>query len=199
MDSPHSLAANFVSVNITSKMLNVTNSQGVMRNPDGKFYRGDAFEISYHIYVTGAALPSSILTNASIAYPADTLDLVSSSNSSGIVQFSILQTSPYAAYNVTIVPYLFNEVGNAKIDAPSSIISQQPFAVVEYHPFFAYFTYMEVQQLELVNICEALRHSGQVRRQRSRIFVCGRRKYRSVQRVQFHYGEGVHKQLHFLD
>ena len=147
MDSPHSLAANFVSVNITSKMLNVTNSQGVMRNPDGTFYRGDAFEISYHIYVTGAALPSSILTNASIAYPADALDLVSSSNSSSIVQFAILQNSPYAAYNVTIVPYLFNEVGNAKIDAPSSIISQQPFAVVEYHPFFAYFTYMEYNNL----------------------------------------------------
>jgi len=145
MDSPHSLAANFVSVNITSSMLNVTNSQGVMRNPDGTFYRGDAFEISYHISVTGAALPSNIITTASFVYQAGSLDLFSNSNN--IAQFVITQNSPYAPFNLTTVPYLFNEVGNMKIEASAAVSSSQPFAVVEYHPLFAYFTYMEYNNL----------------------------------------------------
>ncbi|MGA2875531.1 MAG: hypothetical protein ABSE82_08335 [Nitrososphaerales archaeon] len=145
MDSPHSLASNFVSVNITSRMLNVTNSQGVMRNPDGTFYQEDSFKISYHISVTGAALPSNILTNASFTYAGGMRDLVSISNN--VAQFAILQNSPYAANNVTVFPYLFNEVGNVKIKAPAAVSSSQPFAVVEYHPLFAYFTYMEYNNL----------------------------------------------------
>jgi len=146
MESPHSLAANFVSVNITSKMLNVTNgSQGVMRNPDGTFYRGDAFGISYNISVVGAVLPSNILVNANFAYPPFTLELMNDEND--IAMFSVSQNCSYAPHVVTATPYLLNEVGNETIAAPSSIVSQQPFAVVKYDPLFAYITYMEYNNL----------------------------------------------------
>ena len=136
MESPHSLAANFVSVNITSKMLNVTNgSQGVMRNPDGTFYRGDAFGISYNISVVGAVLPSNILVNANFAYPPFTLELMNDEND--IAMFSVSQNCSYAPHVVTATPYLLNEVGNETIAAPSSIVSQQPFAVVEYRSSYS--------------------------------------------------------------
>ncbi|MGA2876732.1 MAG: hypothetical protein ABSE82_14505 [Nitrososphaerales archaeon] len=144
MDSPHLLRANFVKLNVTTQLLNATSSNGlVLRNLDGTFYRGDAFQISYGIAVVNGSLPSNIVPI--IKYSFSTGDLTEVSNETGRAEFLILSTAPYAVEEVTASGYLQNEVDDVIIQSPSS--SSQPFAVVQYHPVFSYITYMEYNNL----------------------------------------------------
>ncbi|MDG6908069.1 MAG: hypothetical protein JRN20_20055, partial [Nitrososphaerota archaeon] len=148
MDSPHSVTANFVKLNVTTQLLNVTSTANglVMRNPDGTFYRGDAFQISSKIsVVAGGPLPENVITLVKYSFPAVSVAEFSSSNETYNAEFQILDTAPYSQQKVTATAYLYNEIGNVLVQSPSS--SSQPFTVVQYHPIFSYFTYMEYNNL----------------------------------------------------
>ena len=148
MDSPHSVTANFVKLNVTTQLLNVTSTANglVMRNPDGTFYRGDAFQISSKIsVVAGGPLPENVITLVKYSFPAVSVAEFSSSNETYNAEFQILDTAPYSQQKVTATAYLYNEIGNVLVQSPSS--SSQPFTVVQYHPIFSYFTYMKYNNL----------------------------------------------------
>ena len=145
MDAPHSVTANFVKLNLTTRLLNVSIAGGDQRNPDGTFYRGDAFLISYSISVVGGLpLPSGITTVPAFSFGSGVLEEVSSSQgASGTAEFEVLNTSPFAPHEVTLMASLRN--GNFLIQSPSS--SSESFAVVQYDPIFSCFTYMEYNNL----------------------------------------------------
>ena len=145
MDSPHSVTANFVKLNLTTRLLNVSIAGGDRRNPDGTFYRGDAFLISYNISeVGGLPLPSGITTIPSFSSGSGVLEEVSPpQGASGTAEFEVLNTSPFAPHEVSLLASLQN--GNVLVQSPSS--SSQPFAVVQYDPIFSCFTYMEYNNL----------------------------------------------------
>ena len=149
MDSPHSIIANFVKLNVTTQLLNVTSPANglVLRNPDGTFYRGDAFQISSKISIAGGGpLPGNLLPLVKYSFPEfSVMELSSSSNGTYNAEFQILDTAPYSNQEVTGTGYLYNQIGNVLVQSPSS--SSQPFTVVRYHPIFSYFTYMEYNNL----------------------------------------------------
>ena len=60
-----------------------------------------------------------------------------------------------------------------------SKVQKQPFAVVNYDPYFIYFTYMEYNSSELERLREAVRHARQVRREQPWIFVWRERQHRT--------------------
>ncbi|MCL5068144.1 MAG: hypothetical protein M1368_07320, partial [Thaumarchaeota archaeon] len=148
MDSPHSVTANFVKLNVTTQLLNVTSvADGlVMRNPDGTFYRGDVFQISSGISVVGGGLlPGNVIPLVKYSFPEVSVVELSSSNETHSAEFQILDSAPYSDQEVTATGYLYNEIGNVLVQSPS--FSPQPFTVVQYHPIFSYFTYMEYNNL----------------------------------------------------
>lgn len=145
MNSPHSLIANFVKLNITSQLLNVTSADGLnMRNPDGTFYSGDEFRISSTIsVVAGGPLPDNVIPVVTYFYSVGVLKQLSTEN--GSAEFQVLPTATYARQMVTATGNLENEVDNVMIQSPAT--SPEPFAVVQYRPIFSYFTFMEYNDI----------------------------------------------------
>ncbi len=149
MRSPHFVIANFVKLDVTTQFLNVTSRANglVLRNLDGTFYHGDAFQISSKVsVVAGGPLPVSVIPIVKYSFPEFSVaELSSSSNETYNAEFQVLDTAPYSNQEVIATGYLFNQIGNALVQSPSS--SSQPFTIVQYHPIFSYFTYMEYNNL----------------------------------------------------
>lgn len=144
MDGSHVLIANFIKVQITSRMLNVTDqSMGTLRNPDGTFYRGDEFTVEWNISIRGSALPDTVSVIPNFTYPRTAL--TQSEVSGDYASFIVLATAAYAPYNMTIQPMIYNSVDSSLRPVPAS--TYQPFAVVRYDPSFSYFTYMDYYSL----------------------------------------------------
>lgn len=146
MNSPHDLIANFIEPEIQSKLVNVTDSYGNnLRNPDGSFYRLDEFEIHFDVTIVGGndSLPASITFEVTLSYPTNVLGEIT--NGSDYENFVVLPTATYAPYNITLSASIVNSEDGSKRPIPS--YGNEPFAVVEYSPYFAYFTYMDYNAL----------------------------------------------------
>lgn len=141
MDSPHDLVANFVKPEIESRLSNVSNAYGNnLRNPDGTFYRLDEFAIQYDaLIVGGSPFPSSVSFIFNVAYPQAALNEISSG--SGYAVFVVLPGARFSPYNIIVSASIFNAADNSNRILP--INNQEPFAVVNYFPHFAYLTYMD--------------------------------------------------------
>ena len=128
------------------RLLNVTDSYGNnLRNPDGTFYRLDKFEIQYNVVVVGGngRLPPSITFVANVTYPQNVLS--ETEKGSDFSMFTILPNAASAPYNITLTASILNSVDNSRRSIPN--YNYEPFAVVGYSPYFAYFTYMDYNAL----------------------------------------------------
>jgi hypothetical protein len=146
MNSPHVLVANYVEVEIQSKLVNVTDSFGNnMRNPDGTFYRLDKFEVKYRVVTSGGngTLPSSVTFDVNVTYPHNVLGEVAYGKDYDI--FIILPNAPPDSYNITLSAFTVNSSNSSKTSIP--IYGYEPFSVVNYSPHFTYFTYMDYNAL----------------------------------------------------
>jgi len=146
MDSPQDLVANFIEPQIQSKLVNVSDSYGNnLRNPDGTFYRLDKFEIQYDVGIVGGSntLPPSITFVVNVAYPQNVLS--ETENGSDFSNFTVLPSAAFAPYNITLTASILNSVDNSRRAIPN--YDCEPFAVVDYSPYLAYFTYMDYNAL----------------------------------------------------
>ncbi len=146
MDSPQDLIANFIDAQIQSKLVNVTDSYGNnLRNPDGTFYRLDKFEIQYEVVIVGgnSILPPSITFVVNVTYPQNVLS--ETENGSDFSIFTVLPNAVFAPYNITLTASILNSVDDSRRSIPN--YNYEPFAVVNYSPYFAYFTYMDYNAL----------------------------------------------------
>jgi len=146
MNSPQDLIANFIDAQIQSKLVNVTDSYGNnLRNPDGTFYRLDKFEIQYEVVIVGgnSTLRPSITFVVNVTYPQNVLS--ETENGSDFSSFMVLPKATFAPYNITLTASILNSVDNSRRSLPN--YDYEPFAVVDYSPYFAYFTYMDYNAL----------------------------------------------------
>ena len=146
MDSPHDLVANFIDAEIQSKLVNVTDSYGDnLRNPDGTFYRLDKFEIQYNVTIVGgnSTLPPSLTFDVNLTYPRNVLNEILKGR--GYVVFIVLPNAALAPYHITLNASIVKSVDGSRRPIPN--YQQVPFAVVDYSPHFADFTYMDYNAL----------------------------------------------------
>ncbi|MCL5068124.1 MAG: hypothetical protein M1368_07210, partial [Thaumarchaeota archaeon] len=147
MDSPHAITANFIKLNITTELINVTSAASGLnlRNPDGTFYHGDEFQISSSIFVAGGGpLPNSIVPLVAYSYSSQVLTQLSI-HQNGTSEFQVSDSAAYAPQTITATAYLKNEIDNVVIQSPAT--SSEPFAIVQYRPYFSDFTYMEYNNI----------------------------------------------------
>jgi hypothetical protein len=136
----------------SSQVQNVTVNGAVLRNPDGSFYPGDAFLVSFNASVPGG-LPSgyALIVNATCNSTLLTMSVVNesigwrSTSAVGWFMFSVPQEAPFGFGNVS----LFEEVLNETSGLPFRLIngSAVPFTVVNYDPHVDSFAYMEYNNL----------------------------------------------------
>ncbi len=125
---------------LATALVNITDVYGnVMRNPDGSFYRNDSFCVEWN--ATLQPDRTDIRVNVTSLIPPS-LQLINYSNGyrglSGRLCYIVLLNATYETYNLTLVASALNS--NALVLAQAA--STQPFAVVQYRPFFTYYTYM---------------------------------------------------------
>ena len=136
-------------ISLNLRMVNVTDkSTGFeLRNPDGSFFKGDAFCVYWSATFQFSDSRTDILVNATGSLPAY-LKLTSSNYTGsvpgreGYVCYSVAQTSPYD--NGTL-PLNFNAINQG--ESIAHVVRGVPFAVVQYNPRFAVYTYTDYNAL----------------------------------------------------
>jgi hypothetical protein len=127
-----------------TRIINLTDQYGnILRNPDGSFYRNDSFCISWNASFQYSNYRDDIHTEVQ---PVQLRALATLNYTSypplsryGLACFAVSTNAGYSPYNLTLQAKAVNvNRGNEII---SSAIFQVPFAVVQYSPYFSYFTY----------------------------------------------------------
>jgi len=125
---------------LTTKMANVTDSQGLLlRNPDGSFYHDDEFFVNYTYGFQFMQQRPDIEVVVVPQFDPSFVKLTSYQNSSSTGYFLFTVGNRAGTSEITVAAKAFNYRG----DLLSSKTQKQPFAVVNYAPYFTYFTYME--------------------------------------------------------
>jgi hypothetical protein len=125
---------------LTTKMANVTDSQGLLlRNPDGSFYHNDEFFVNYtYGFLFMQQRPDiKIVVEPQFAPSFVKLTAYQNSSSAGYFLFTVANST--GTSKITVTASAFNYRGALL----GSKTQEQPFAVVNYAPYFTYFTYME--------------------------------------------------------
>jgi hypothetical protein len=123
-----------------TQMSNVTNSaHQVLRNPDGSFYHDDEFVINYTYSFLFMQQRPDIKVIVEPHFNPTFVKLTSFSNSSstGYFLFTVANQTGTSAITITAKAFNYQDALLA------SKTQKQLFAVVNYAPYFKFFTYME--------------------------------------------------------
>jgi hypothetical protein len=129
---------------LATEMTNVTDSQGyVLRNPDGSFYHDDQFVINYTYSFLFMQQRPDIRVFVEAYFDGSFVQLTSYQNSSSAGYFLFTVGNRTGTSELTITASAYNYRG----ELLTSKTEKQPFAVVNYAPYFTYFTYMDYNSL----------------------------------------------------
>jgi hypothetical protein len=123
-----------------TEMSNVTDSSHeVLRNPDGSFYLDDQFIVNYtYSFLFMQQRPDiKVIVEPQLNPLFAKLTAYENSSSTGYFLFTVANKTGTSAITVTAKAY------NYQGALLGSKTQSQPFAVVNYDPYFVYFTYME--------------------------------------------------------
>jgi hypothetical protein len=119
---------------------NFTNSASqILRNPDGSFYHGDGFFVNYTYRFLFMQQRSDIKVVAEPQFDPTFAKLTTYQNSSSTGYFLFTAANSTGTSKITMTAKAFNYQGAIL----GSKAQEQPFAIVNYAPYFTYFTYME--------------------------------------------------------
>jgi hypothetical protein len=125
---------------LTTKMTNVTDSHGfLLRNPDGSFYHDDEFLVNYTYSFLFMQQRPDIKVIVEPQFNSTFVRLTAYQNSSSTGYFLFAVANRTGASEITVTAKAFNYYGALL----GSKTQKQPFAVVNYAPYFTYFTYIE--------------------------------------------------------
>jgi hypothetical protein len=123
-----------------TELSNFTNSATqVLRNPDGSFYHDDEFLVNYTYNFPFMQQRSDIKIVVEPQFNSTFVGLTAYQNSSSTGYFLITVANRTGTSEATVTGKAFNYYGALL----GSKTQNQPFAVVDYAPYFTYFTYME--------------------------------------------------------
>jgi hypothetical protein len=129
---------------LTTRMANFTNPQGyLLRNPDGSFYHEDEFFVNYTYSFLFMQQRPDIKVYVAVQYDPSFVKLTKYENASSTGYFLFTVANRTGTSEITVTARAFNyldEILGIKIQ-------KQPFAVVNYAPYFKEFTYMEYNYL----------------------------------------------------
>jgi hypothetical protein len=123
-----------------TELSNVTNSlQQVLRNPDGSFYHEDEFVINYtYSFLFMQQRPDiEVIVEPQFNPSFAKLTAYENSSSTGYFLFTVANETGTSAITMTSKAFNYQDT------LLGSKVQKQPFAVVDYDPYFVYFTYME--------------------------------------------------------
>jgi hypothetical protein len=123
-----------------TEMSNVTNSlRQVLRNPDGSFYHEDEFIVNYtYSFLFMQQRPDiKVVVEPQFDQNYARLTEYSNSTSTGYFLFTVANSTGTSSITLTAKAYDWQQ---ALLGSKSQ---KQPFAVVNYDPYFVYFTYMD--------------------------------------------------------
>jgi len=125
---------------LTTKMANVTDSRGyLLRNPDGSFYHDDEFFVNYTYDFQFMQQRPDIKVVVEPQFDPSFAKLTAYQNSSSAGYFLFTIGNRTGTSEIMMTAKAFDYRG----DLLGSKTQKQPFAVVNYAPYFTYFTYME--------------------------------------------------------
>jgi hypothetical protein len=125
---------------LTTEMTNFTDSQGLLlRNPDGSYFHGDEFIVNYTYSFLFMQQRPDISVVVESQFDPTFVRLPAYQNSSSTGYFSFTVANRTGTSKITVTAKAFDYEG-ALLGAKTQ---KQPFAVVNYAPYFTYFTYME--------------------------------------------------------
>ena len=123
-----------------TEMSNVTNSlHQVLRNPDGSFYHDDEFLVNYSYGFLFMQQRPDIEVIVEPQFDQNYVKLTSFSNSSSPGYFLFTVANQTGTSSITVTAKAFNYQNSLL----ASKTQKQPFAVVNYAPYFKLFTYMD--------------------------------------------------------
>ena len=125
---------------LKTEMSNVTNpAHDVLRNPDGSFYHNDGFTINYTYSFLFMQQRPDITVVVEPEFNPSFVKLTSYSNSSstGYFMFTVANRTGTSAIIMTANAFNYQDA------LLGSKTQEQPFVVVNYDPYFAYFTYLD--------------------------------------------------------
>jgi len=123
-----------------TELSNVTNSlHQTLRNPDGSFYHDDQFIVNYTYSFLFMQQRPDIKINVEPQLDPSFAKLTAYQNSSSAGHFLFTLANTTGISKITTTAKAFNYQGALL----GSKTQKQPFAVVNYAPYFRYFTYME--------------------------------------------------------
>ena len=123
-----------------TELSNVTNSlHQVLRNPDGSFYHDDEFIVNYTYSFLFMQQRPDIKVIVEPQFDPSFVKLTAYQNSSSTGYFLFTVANTTGTSKITMTAKAFNYQGALL----GSKTQNQPFAVVNYAPYFKYFTYME--------------------------------------------------------
>jgi hypothetical protein len=129
---------------LISEMSNVTDSRGyVLRNPDGSFYHDDQFVINYTYSFLFMQQRQDIGVFVDANFDRSFVQLTAYQNSSSTGYFLFTASNRTGTSEITIMARAFNYRG----ERLGSKTEEEPFAVVNYAPYFTYLTYMDYNSL----------------------------------------------------
>jgi hypothetical protein len=127
-------------LNFHTQLSNATDSNHlVLRNPDGSFYHQDEFFINYTYTFLFMKQRPDIKVVVEPTFDSSFVRLIAfqNSSSSGYFQFTVANHTGTSSISMTAHAFNFyDELLGFKVQ-------KQPFAVVNYAPYFTYFTYMQ--------------------------------------------------------
>jgi hypothetical protein len=123
-----------------TQLSNVTNSlRQVLRNSDGSFYHDDEFFVNYTYSFAFMQQRSDIKVIIEPQFDPTFVQLTAFQNSSSTGYFLFTVANRTGTSEITLTAKAFN----FQDTLVGSKMQKQPFAVVNYAPYFKYFTYME--------------------------------------------------------
>jgi len=124
---------------LATEMTNVTDSRGyTLRNPDGSFYRADEFVINYTYGFLFMQERPDIRVVVDVQYDPSFVKLTTYGNSSSTGYFLFTVANHTGTSEITVTAHALNCLG----ELLGVKVQKQPFAVVNYAPYFKEFTYM---------------------------------------------------------
>jgi hypothetical protein len=122
-----------------TRLGNMTNSHGqTLRNPDGSFYHADQFVINYTYSFLFMQQRPDIRVVVDAYFDRSFVGLTVFRNSSSTGYFLFTVSNRTGTSEITVTAWAFNYRG----ELLGSRTERQPFAVVNYAPYFTWFTYM---------------------------------------------------------
>lgn len=140
LSTTQSVRARAFLLSFQTQLNNVTNSlHQVLRNPDGSFYHDDEFVINYTYSFLFMQQRPDIKVVVEPQFDPSFVQLTSFTNSSSTGYFLFTVANRTGTSEITMTAKAFN-FQDALLGSKTQ---KQPFAVVNYAPYFKYFTYME--------------------------------------------------------